>query len=76
MIVKATQLRKDIYTILDQVLASGKPVQVERKGRTLTIQPDVRAPKLTRLKKRKVLGSDPGSIVHIDWSGEWKHDLP
>ncbi|HAV63675.1 MAG TPA: type II toxin-antitoxin system Phd/YefM family antitoxin [Verrucomicrobiales bacterium] len=76
MIVKATQLRKDIYSILDQVLETGKPVQVERNGRTLTIQPDVRPPKLDRLKKRKVLTGDPDSVVRVDWSGEWKNDLP
>lgn len=75
MIVKATELRKNIYSILDQVLETGEPVLIERKGRVLTIEPDKRPSKLSRLKKRKVMAGDPQEIVHIDWSGEWRNDL-
>ena len=75
MIVKATQLRKNIYSILDQVLETGKPVQIERNGRVLTIEPDKRPSKISRLKKRKVIAVDPQAIVDVDWSGEWRDDL-
>jgi hypothetical protein len=75
MIVKATELRKNIYSILDQVLETGEPIQIERNGRVLTIEPDKRPSKLSRLKKRKVVAGDPQDIVQIDWSGEWSDDL-
>lgn len=75
MIVKATRLRKEIYSILDRVLETGEPVQIERKGRMLTIEPDKRRPVLSRLKRRTVMKGDPDAIVHLDWSGEWKGDL-
>lgn len=75
MIVKATELRKNIYSILDQVLKTGEPILIERNGRMLTIEPDKRPLKLSRLKKRKVLAVNPQNIVHLDWSGEWNDDL-
>ena len=75
MIVKVTELRKNIYSILDQVLESGEPIQIERNGRVLTIEPDKRPSKLSRLKKRKIVVGDPQDIVHADWSGEWNDDL-
>jgi hypothetical protein len=75
MIVKVTELRKNIYSILDQVLETGEPIQIERNGRVLTIEPDKRPSKLSRLKKRKIVVGDPQGIVHADWSGEWKDDL-
>jgi len=49
MIVKVTELRKNIYSILDRVLESGEAIQIERNGRVLTIEPDKRPSKLSRL---------------------------
>jgi hypothetical protein len=73
----ASQLRKDVYRILDEVLETGRPVEIERKGRVLRIEP--------QREERDVFGlltPHPGSIVgdaedlvHIDWSSEWKTDL-
>jgi hypothetical protein len=40
------------------------------------IVPKAPASKLARLVKHDCLVGDPESIVHIDWSGEWQHDLP
>jgi antitoxin (DNA-binding transcriptional repressor) of toxin-antitoxin stability system len=36
MKVTATALRQNIYALLDQALSSGEPIEVERKGQTLT----------------------------------------
>lgn len=65
----ASQLRKDLYRILDEALATGDPVEVLRKGKVLRIVPEKPASKLDRLKKRK--GSfvgDPDDIIGMDWS--------
>jgi len=76
MKVNATKLRASIYRILDASLESGKPVEVERKGRLLKIEP-VNAPsKLSRLKKRKIMTKMPESYISNDWSKEWRHNLP
>lgn len=75
MTVTASVLRKDIYQLLDQVLATGKPLKVKRKNGTVTIVPDQtvsKFSKLERLKKHDCILGDPEDLVHMDWSGEWK----
>ncbi len=71
MKVTASKLRQDIYSILDQALESGVPIEILRKGRVLKIVPDQRPSKLARLKKRSCIVGDPNSIIHVDWSKEW-----
>ena len=75
MPITATALRADVYRILDQVLASGEPIEVTRGNRTLKIVPDEPATstRLGRVRTRpEALLVDPESIVHLDWSGEWR----
>jgi len=73
MKVTASALRADIYRLLDQVLETGVPIVVDRKGKQLKIVPVGRISKLSRLESRPgYVHGDPGDFVHIDWSGEWK----
>lgn len=68
-----TRLRADLYRVLDEVLRTGIPVEVERGGRTLRISPVDRGERLARLEPHPdYLRVDPDSIVHLDWSGEWQ----
>jgi hypothetical protein len=71
MKITASKLRENIYNILDQVLETGVPVEVERKGRVLKIVASAAVDKLAKLKKRNALVGDPESIVHMDWLNEW-----
>lgn len=72
MPIKPSQLREDIYRILDQVLETGISVEIERNGKLLKIVPVEPRSKLENLKRRKYLLSDPEELVHLDWSGEWR----
>ena len=72
MRLTASQLRSNIYKILDQVLETGVAVEVERNGRLLLIAPVAPSSKLDRLIQRPCLVGDPEEIVHLDWSAEWK----
>ena len=73
MPISPSQLRADIYRLLDQVLESGTPLEVERHGRTLLIVATSPASKLERLAPRKgFIKGDPADLVHLDWSAEWK----
>ena len=69
--ITPSKLRANLYRILDQVLASRQPVEIERKGKRLRIVAE-RSGSLDLLKPHpeylKVL---PEEIVHMDWSGEW-----
>jgi len=66
-------LRADLYRLLDRVLATGKPLEVERRGARLRIVPAERPGRLNRLRPATgYLKDDPESLVHLDWSGEWR----
>lgn len=73
----ASKLRENVYQILDQVLDTGTPVEIERRGKQLRIVPAESAVtrtqgRLARLKARRYLRCDPEVLVHIDWSREWR----
>ena len=69
--LNASKLRENIYQILDQVIESGVPVEVVRKGVTLRIVPEQSSRRPTKQKKRKWIVGDPSDLVSIDWSKEW-----
>lgn len=73
MVLTASKLREDIYRVLDQVLATGEPVEIERNGRRLRIVADEPPARLARLVDRTdvVVGSSD-DLVHLDWSHEWQ----
>ncbi len=70
MKIKATKLRQNLYRILDDILQTGIPVEIERNGRVLKIIPE-KINKLVNLEKHDVIIGDPEGIVHMDWSSEW-----
>ena len=75
MALTASKLRENVYRILDQVLATGVPIEIVRGRRKLKIVPveEPSVSKLGRLRPRpQVLVGDPKDLVHLDWSKEWK----
>ena len=69
--ISASKLRENIYNILDEVLDTGTPVEVIRRGKVIRLVPAQKPSKLSRLKKRAYALQDPESIVHLDWLQEW-----
>jgi len=74
--VNASTLRANIYRLLDQVIDTGVPLEIERRGKRLRVVPAQSPPKLARLPKRPCMTTDPEALVHLDWSKEWRGDLP
>lgn len=73
MVITASKLRENIYRILDEVLATGRPVEIERNGRRLRIVAEDVPSRLDKLVRRKdVVAGDPEDLVHLDWSDEWQ----
>lgn len=73
MPLTASKLRENIYRILDQVLETGVPVEIERRGKKLKIVAVETPSKLDNLVARPdFLKCDPEDIVHLDWSQEWR----
>jgi prevent-host-death family protein len=69
--ISATKLRQNLYNILDSVVDTGVPVEIERKGRLLRIVAEQPGTKWDRLTAHQVVVGDPDDLVHIDWSSEW-----
>jgi hypothetical protein len=57
---------EDIYRILEQVLETGVPVEIERGGKLLKIVPVEPRSKLANLKPRKYLLCEPDELVNLD----------
>jgi antitoxin (DNA-binding transcriptional repressor) of toxin-antitoxin stability system len=72
MAVSASTLRQNIYKLLDQILETGHPLEIERKGKKLKITPVEKKNKLDNLKGYDIMNAKPDYFVHIDWSSEWK----
>jgi len=69
----ASKLRENVYRILDEVLETGIPIEIERRGKILRIIPAAPRSKLDNLKPNPgYLCCDPEDVVHLDWSGEWR----
>ena len=68
----ASQLRANIYRLLDHVLETGKPLRLTRKGQTLVISSESPPSRLARLPHRHdYVLCDPEELIDLDWSGEW-----
>lgn len=73
MPISLTQLRANLYKIVDQVIATGVPIEIERKGIKIKLVPEKNKKKLANLVKHpETIIGDPQEIVHMDWSHEWK----
>jgi hypothetical protein len=75
MALSASKLRANVYRLLDEVLETGKPLEIERNGRTLLITPKEKESIWERLPRREgFIVGDPDDLIHIDWSSEWNPD--
>ena len=71
-----TNIQKDILGILDKVVKTGVPMEIERKGKRLLISPAEKHRNLDCLEDHPgfIIGN-PDNLVHIDWTAEWKPQL-
>jgi len=68
-----TELRANLYRLIDEVIETGQPLVIERNGHKVVIERSPVESKLARLISRPdFINGDPEDLVHIDWSGEWR----
>lgn len=73
MAITASELRQNVYRLLDEVLRTGIPLEIERGGRRLQITPVDAPAKLSRLDAHPgTIVGDPEELVHLDWPGDWQ----
>lgn len=76
MAVTASELRQNVYKLLDRVLETGEPLEIQRKGRRLRIVAVELPDKLDRLIEHPdFIVGDPEDLVHMDWLSEWHPDI-
>jgi len=76
MSISVSAFRSNIYNMLDDVVKTGKPLELDRKGARLTIVPLEAKKKLDNLVKHCVIVGDPQSLVDLDCTEGWSGDLP
>jgi hypothetical protein len=75
--VTPTQLRADIYNLLDEILKTGLPLGIKKGDKELKIIPVDKVDKLKNLPYRPdVIKGDPEDLVDINWADEVNLDLP
>lgn len=73
--ITASTLRANVYRLLDEILETGQPLEIERNGKTLVIAPKEERSIWARLPRREgYIVGDPDELIHIDWSSEWNPD--
>jgi len=76
MKVSATELRQNLYRIIDSVLETGEAVEIARKGGTVRIVPDRRGSIWDRLEVHDVIRGEIEGPWHDIWDGEPELDIP
>ena len=82
MAISATKLRADIYRVIEGVINSGVPVEIELRGKKVRIVPAEPSDKLANLVKRPgVIVGDAGRIDQAKsfdgakWRKKWDRRL-
>ena len=74
--VSNLNIPNNIFQLLDKVIKTGVPVEIERKGKRLLISPAEKRRDLDSLEEHpEFIVGNPDDLVHIDWSAEWKPQL-
>lgn len=68
-----TALRQRLFRVVDQVIKTGIPIEIERKGHTLKIVLEGKKSKLRNLVRHKAIVGDPEELVGLE-VGEWSEE--
>ena len=75
--VTPTQLRADIYNLLDEIIKTGLPLEVKKGNKKFQITLVEKVNKLDNLIYRpELIQGDPDELVKINWIDEVNLDLP
>lgn len=68
-----TALRNQLFKIVDGVIETGIPIEIERKGSRLKIVLVEKKCKFGNLKKRNCINGDPDELIDLKVS-EWNEE--
>ena len=68
--ISLTALRNNLFKIVDKVIETGNPVELERKGHRLKIVVEEKKSKLDNLKRHDCIAGDPDELIELKVA-EW-----
>ncbi|MBL7163828.1 MAG: type II toxin-antitoxin system Phd/YefM family antitoxin [Anaerolineales bacterium] len=75
--ITPTELRANIFNLLDEILNTGIPLEIKKGDKKLKIVPVDQVDKLKNLvHKPDAIQGDPEELVEISWADEVNLDLP
>ena len=69
-LISLTALRNNLFKIVDDIIKTGNPVEIERNGHRLKIILKEKRSKLDNLKRHDCIVGDPDDLIQIK-VGEW-----
>ncbi len=73
MSISLTALRQQLFKVVDQVIATGIPIEIKRNGHIVKIVLDDKKSKLGNLVKHDCIVGDPEELIDLhlqQWSEE------
>lgn len=75
--ITPTELRANIYNLLEEVIKTGVPIEIKKGDKKLRIVAVEKVDKFQNLVSRPhVIQGDPEELVRISWEHEVNLDLP
>lgn len=72
----ATRLRAELFSTLDNVLATGEAVEVKRPNGSVRIVRNQSTKRLAALKPHPgTINGNADDLASLSWEQEWKHSL-
>ncbi len=68
-----TALRSQIFKVVDEVIKTGVPIEIERKGHKLKIVPEKKKSKLDNLRVHDCISGDPDELINLKVS-QWEEE--
>lgn len=68
--VSLTHLRQNLFKLVDHVIETGIPIEIERKGHRVKIILDEKKSKLGNLEKNDCIIGSPDELLDITWD-DW-----
>jgi hypothetical protein len=68
--ISLTALRNNLFKIVDEVIKTGNPVELERKGHRLKIVMEAKKSKLENLKPHDCIVGNPDELIDLKVA-EW-----
>lgn len=69
--ISATQFRKNLFQVLQQVNQTAKPLKITLKNKAFILVPEEKSSKLSKLKPHPVIHGKPEDLLNLDWSEAW-----